>query len=357
MPSYTEGVGHAEAKSIDSKALRIKQFPQPQKMVTSMLASHSTDFSRSAVSPTDDPHSRRRPSTASSASEMLRRRRRPGGNSGRQKGLTEARAGHHASAFRVTNDFVARSDGVLQRGSVTQISGFSVAHDTITVTVRGSNDVGTQSANAVATAVTVANSADASDSVTISSRPSSAASANGARSELVSVCKSESLGLSGSWHVDLPQPRFIAPAYTITVTSAHTGGQAEFKNIRWGEVSAGLGLDGLEVHSQLPLRYPQNTLPLGSVALEDARRRDFLEKESSLGSLSGMVTNLPELDHTQRRRTPGGHRVRSEIEMLKMLRIPCAGNSLAEEEVSGGKDKAAPKVYGRFPLDAYTSAA
>ena len=161
----------------------------------------------------------------------------------------------------------------------------------------------------------------------------------------------KSVGLSGSWHCDLPEPRFDAPTYTIEITSARTGGRAEFRDIRWGDIAAGLGFDGLEIHSQLPLRYPGHVFPLGAVAVERARRHAAVGKESSLGSLSGMVTNLPDLDHKNERLT----RARSaELDMLKMLRIPCAGNTLEDNS----KHKVAgPKVYGRFPLDAYATAA
>eukprot|EP01043_Picozoa_sp_COSAG02_P075280 COSAG02_NODE_15449_length_1170_cov_1.376284_2_plen_121_part_01 len=114
-------------------------------------------------------------------------------------GQGEGAKGLHSCAFRVTNDFVARSDGVLQRGKVTRISGFSVAHDSITLTVRASGDTG---ANA---------------------RPSSA---SGNRVETL-TSRAKSVALSGSWHIDLPQPRFSAPAYTIEITSASTGGRAE----------------------------------------------------------------------------------------------------------------------------------
>ena len=310
----------AAANSIDSKALRIKQYPQPQKMAISIVASRSADFTLSDNGFAQSrSRSKRRPSTASSASQLFSRRRM----SDSQHHLpVEGSKGHHSCAFRVTNDFVARSDGVLQRGSVTRISGFSVAHDTITLTVRASFDAG---ANA---------------------RPSSA---TGTRVQTLTR-RAKSAALSGSWHSDLPQPRFDAPAYIIEITSARTGGRAEFRDIRWGDIAAGLGFDGLEIHSQLPLRYPGHVLPLGAVAVERARRHAAVGKESSLGSLSGMVTNLPDLDHKTERPT----RARSaELDMLKMLRIPCAGNTLEENS----KHKVAgPKVYGRFPLDAYAVA-
>ena len=310
--------GLAEANSIDGKALRIKRFPQPVRIVNSVRASHSADFSlsESGFSESQIRH-KRRPSTASSASRLLSRRRMsdshwPGKGS----------KAHHSCAFRVTNDFVARSDGMLKEGSVTRISGFSVAHDTITLSVRASGDTETNA------------------------RPSSA---TGTRVQTL-TCRAKSMGLSGSWHIDLPQPRFSADAFTIVITSARTGSRAEFKEIRWGNIAAGLG-DGLEIHSQLPLRYPGHVLPLGSVEIERARREAIVEKENSLGSLSGMVTNLPELEHPEQGRCS---RARSaELDMMKMLRIPCAGNTLE----ANSRKIAGSKVYGRFPLDAYTTAA
>lgn len=289
-------------------------------MVNSVRASHSADFSLSSNGLTESQsRHKRRPSTASSASQLFARRRM---SDTQLHGQGEGAKGLHSCAFRVTNDFVARSDGVLQRGKVTRISGFSVAHDSITLTVRASGDTG---ANA---------------------RPSSA---SGNRVETL-TSRAKSVALSGSWHIDLPQPRFSAPAYTIEITSASTGGRAEFRDIRWGDIAAGLGFDGLEVHSQLPLRYPGHVLPLGAVAVERARRQAAVERESSLGSLSGMVTNLPDVSQTTQTRSSRARL--AELDMLKMLSIPCAGNALedSKRKVSG------PKVYGRFPLDAYTTA-
>jgi hypothetical protein len=60
-----------------------------------------------------------------------------------------------------------------------------------------------------------------------------------------------------------------------------------------------------------------------------------------------MVTNLPDLAA----RKPKHKRAASEAAMLRMLAIPVAGNTLD----SKAGTKAAPKVYGRFPLDAYAN--
>ena len=318
-----ETAGMADTKWLDGKVTRTRQYPQTQAMSSSMLATSSTPIfinesrSESAIGgrrQSSGQGSRRRPSSAvSSASAARGRALLLGGASGHG-------AGYHAAAFRVTNDFVARSDGVLQHGTVTTISGFSVANDTITLTVKRSN---TRRKSTIG-------------------RPNSAVG----RTPQVMVLHSEAAGISGSWHVDLPQPRFSCSSYTIEVTSARTGGRAEFVNIRWGEISKGLG-DGLEIHSRLPLRYAGHALPKGAVALEQARRRDAVGKESSLGSLSGMVTNLPDLDAGKVKYK----RAASEAAMLRMLEIPVAGNTL--EMKAGAKG---PKVYGRFPLDAYAYA-
>ena len=319
--------------SLDGKALRVKHLPQAPDMTTSMLLSHSTSFSSLDVA---KPGSRgggrgtaRRPlsaasasSTATSASDMIRmRRRRKTDAEAKSAGGGAGGAAHHACAFRVINDFVARSDGVLQQGSVTRIAGFSVAHDSVTVAVRGNLD----------------------------RRPSTAGGGQDESWAPEEVWKAQALG-SGLWEVHVEQPRFDAPSYTITARSEQTAGTATFAGIRWGDVAAGLGMDGLEVHSRLDsLRYPSQELPVGAVALEREARRAAAAKESSLGALEGMVTNLPQIPPK-----PKQKREASSEKALRMLQIKCAGNNLGEEASTEAAQQT--KVYGRFCLDAYLSA-
>ena len=98
----------AEANSIESKALRMKRFPRPVQMVSSVRASHSADFSLSDSRPPESQIRHKRPSTANSASQLLRRRQM---NDSQRHCPGDGSTGYHSCAFRVTNDFVARSDG------------------------------------------------------------------------------------------------------------------------------------------------------------------------------------------------------------------------------------------------------